>query len=67
MASQNLFQPHLLWFCAFVPDSVVRVFKPLNVCPPELAESLGLTFTSSKPSWKDEYWERVQRQLNIPP
>lgn len=49
MASQDLFQHHLLWFCAFVSsDSLVRVFKLLNVCPAELTGSLGLTFTSSK-------------------
>lgn len=67
MASQDLFQPHLLWFCAFVSsDSLVRVFKLSNVCPAELTGSLGLTFTSSKPSWKDAYWERAQQQPSIP-
>ena len=67
MASQDLFQTHLLWFCAFVSDLLVRMFKLLNVCPAELTGSLRLTFTSSKPSGKDAYWERAQQQLSIPP
>lgn len=69
MASQDLFQPHLLWFwfCAFISDSLVRVFKPLNICPPELTGTLGMIFTSSTPSWKDEYWKRAQQQLHILP
>lgn len=29
-------------------------------------EDLGLTFISSKPSWKDMYWDRVQQQLIVP-
>lgn len=57
MASQDLFQPHLRWFCAFISDSLVRVFKPLNVCPAELTGSLGLTFASPKPSGKEAYQE----------
>lgn len=66
MASQDLFHPHLPWFCAFVLDSLVRVFKLLNVCLAELTGSLGLTFTSSKPSWKDVYGEKAKQQLIIP-
>ena len=64
MASQDLFQPHSLWFCALVSDSRVRVFKILNVCPAELTGSLGVTFASFKPSWKDVCQERA---LSIPP